>query len=412
MINKTLFTNIISLGTLQILNYLLPLITVPYLLRTIGIESFGILSFANVIIGYFLIFTDYGFNWSASRQISLNRDNNEKVSEIFSSVIIIKGIFLTLSFLILIILILLVPIIQDHWFIYIYSFGSLIGQIIFPLWLFQGLEKMKFITIVNIIGKVVFTVLIFLFVSSESDYYLVAVFNSLGFMITGLVSLIFVKKIGVKFKPQPKSSIIYQLKDGLHIFLSTISISLYTLTSTLILGLFTNYHFVGVFSSVDKIVQAAKGVYYPFSQALYPMIGLKLKEGFQNGKKILSKMLTYVGLLMLFISIVLFTFSDEIVFGVLGNKEQLSALILKVMSPLPFVVALGNIFGVQIMLNLGYNKEFGRIVFFGALIGIILTAYLSMTKGLFGTALSAIIVELFITMTLGIFTFKKVLKNI
>ncbi|HCT6486991.1 TPA: oligosaccharide flippase family protein, partial [Klebsiella pneumoniae] len=72
---KNIFSNFIFLFLLQIANYLLPLLTVPYLVRTIGIANVGLLAFAGAVCTYFQIITDFGFNLSATRQVSINRSN-------------------------------------------------------------------------------------------------------------------------------------------------------------------------------------------------------------------------------------------------------------------------------------------------------------------------------------------------
>jgi PST family polysaccharide transporter len=102
---KRFLKNFFSLAILQGLNYILPLLTLPYLIRVLGAEKFGLLAFATAIIGYFIVLTDYGFNFTATREVSLNIENNEKLNEIFSSVMIIKFMLFIISLFLLTILV-------------------------------------------------------------------------------------------------------------------------------------------------------------------------------------------------------------------------------------------------------------------------------------------------------------------
>ena len=87
--NTALLKNISYLGVVQGLNYILPLITLPYLVRVIGVEKFGVISLATAVISFFLVITDYGFNYTATREVALNKNNNEELVNIFSSVMIV-----------------------------------------------------------------------------------------------------------------------------------------------------------------------------------------------------------------------------------------------------------------------------------------------------------------------------------
>jgi len=211
---KRLTGNFFSLSILQALNYILPLITLPYLVRVLGPEKYGLISFAQAFIAYFTILTDYGFGLSATREISINRENKEKASEIFSSVMIIKIFLGVLSFVILGLVLLSVPKFGNEWLLYIFTFGT-VWQYSLSGMVFSRNREYEWITILNVIARGIFTVCIFIFIHSESDYLNVAIINSLGSIVAGIISLIIVfKNFKVKFVLPKFESIKYQLKEG------------------------------------------------------------------------------------------------------------------------------------------------------------------------------------------------------
>ncbi len=400
---RRLFENIFSLGLLQGANYILPLLTVPYLVRVLGPDYFGLLAFATATIMYVALLTDYGFNLSATHQISIYRENHEKVSKIFSSVMVIKTALMLLGFLCLIIIVSVLDKFHEHWEIYIVTFGIVVGQVLFPIWLFQGVEMMKYITYVNITSKSIFTILIFIFVESESDYLLVPFFTSLGVIFGGVWSMyIILKKMSYKFVWPEWIEIKIQLKEGWYVFFSSMAISLYTVSTTFILGLLTNNAAVGQFAAVDKIIQAAKGVYQPISQAIFPMIGRKFYDDKISALIFIKKFTKIIIIVMSFLSAFMFFFSDFIVNLILGNKFSDAVTLLKIMSPLPLVIALSNIFGIQIMLNIGMKSAFSRILTVAASIGISLSFFLVPVLQEIGTAYTLVTVETFVTIVMFI----------
>lgn len=401
---KRLWSNIFSLGILQVANYVLPLLTFPYLVRVLGPDNFGLLAFASATSMYFTLMTSYGFDLSATRMISVNRDNQYRVNEIFSAVLAIKSGLLVLSLALMALLVFSFERFSQQWEIYFLTFGIVVGQALFPVWLFQGLERMKYITYVNISAKLFFTVCIFIFVHEQEDYWIVPTLNSLGFVIAGLCSLYIAnKQFGVKFALPTMAAIREQLFDGYHVFVSSISISLYTISATFILGLFASNLTVGYYAIAEKIVQAVKGLYLPISQSIYPLISQKMDKDFDAGLVFIRKLILIIGAATAIISTLLFLLSAPIVHLLFGETSQESILLLRIMAFLPFFVALSNLFGIQTMLNLGFQLAFSQILFAAAILGIGLNFALVPAYEAVGSAVSLVVVEIFVTITMVVY---------
>ena len=181
-----LIENIASLSILQCVNYLVPLFLIPFLVRSLGLELFGLVMFAQSLSTIFIIFSDFGFTITGTRKVSILSKNKKQVSEIFWSLTTIKIGMLILLFCVLIVLIAIVPKFSSEPKLFVYSFGATIGSTIFPSWFFQGIQKMKVITVVNATAKLIFASLVIVYVTSPKDYLLVPLFNSAGFILAGV----------------------------------------------------------------------------------------------------------------------------------------------------------------------------------------------------------------------------------
>lgn len=361
---KRLLENFISLSVLQGVNYILPLITFPYLVRVLGVEKFGLLAFATATVTYFQILTDYGFNLSATREISIHRENKEKVQEIFSSVMIIKFGLLILSFVLLIILILSFDKFRKDWEVFILSFGMVVGQVLFPVWFFQGMERMKYITFLNILAKLIFTIAIFVFVHETSDYIYVPLINSLGFIVAGVMAMwIVFRNFKVSFKLPCFYDIKYQLSDGWHLFVSTVGVSLYRSADTVILGLFSSNLIVGYYSVARKILSAIQNLQSPIGQTLFPYFSNRFKLiGSYSAKNLLFKFSKFVFFIYFIISILTFIFSNQLVYIVSGQHYSYSIYDLKILSIVIVIGGLNYYFGILGLVSLGHNKYFSKSV--------------------------------------------------
>ena len=210
---NVLLANFAYLSMLQIASYLFPLLTMPYLARVIGVEGFGKIAFAAAVMIWMQTIADWGFNYTATRDVAKNRANLQLVSEIFSRVLYARILLMFLSFAILFVLILTIPKFSENRDVLLVSFLMIPGHIIFPDWFFQAMERMKFITIANILSKLTFTVAVFVFIHNREDYILQPLFVSLGFLVAGIFSLyLIVYKWGIKLIAPSFSDTILTIK--------------------------------------------------------------------------------------------------------------------------------------------------------------------------------------------------------
>lgn len=411
---KRILENMISLTGLQFASYILPLITLPYLTLVLGPEKFGLTQYAISLITYFQFFTDYGFNLSATRELAICRDDNQKISQIFSSVMFIKMCLCILSFIILLLIVMFIPKFNEDSYVYILTFGMVIGYMLFPTWLFQGLEYMRYTSILNIIGKIVFTVLIFIFIHDTTDYMLVPLINSLGYILVGILGIyIALTKFNIKITIPSIRDIKYHLREGWYVFISTIAINMYTTTNTFLLGLLTNNTLVGYYSIAEKIILAVNGLLNPISQALYPFISRTVKTDDKTRSiefiRKITKIMTLVGIVL---SAGLFIFAKPIILLLFGQSYANSVIILQIISIVPLAVSLSTVFGVETMLTFNYKKAFTSIVMIGGIIDIVLGIILITLMKEIGIAISFATTEIFITIAMFIFLQRKGIKII
>ncbi|KNB61236.1 hypothetical protein AC804_11745 [Chryseobacterium sp. Hurlbut01] len=395
---KTVGSNFAYLSVLNFVTIILPLVTFPYLVEKLGIEMFGLLAFSTSIITYFQILTDYGFNLTATKHISQNRNNVRKISEIVSSVYIIKLLLIVISFIVLLLLINVIPKLENHKLLYILTFGSVVGQSIFPVWYYQGIEKMKIITILNIFAKVLFTILIFVFIKRKSDYFLVPLFNSLGFLIIGIISsMLLYFKYKVIFYLPTKKELFFYLKDGWDIFFSNISVTLYTTSILTILGIFSNNIIVGYYSIADKIVQIIRSIMQPVSQSLFPYLASKALTKKKEVLFLNKKMLLYGGLGMSAVCILLYLLSDFIIFLITKDYSSESAQVLKILSPIPLLILFANIFALFTMIVFQRHKQYSSIIVSAGIISIPLSCVLIPIYHHIGAAITVLLIEIYVT---------------
>jgi len=386
---KRLLSNFFSLSALQGVNMILPLVTLPYLVRVLGVENFGLVNFSLSIVMFFNILVSFGFGLSATREISIHRENHQKVTNIFSSVITIQIFLAILSFLILSLLIFFIDIFRKDAMLYYASFGVVIGTVLFPTWFFQGMERMKYITYINVSFRVIFTALIFVFVQEESDYIYVPILNSMGAILGGIYSLFVIYRLFKVNIILPDINIIKeQFISSYHFFLSRVANDGSRYYATAVIGIYFGNIAVGYYSMVEKLFFAFMSLGGIVSQTIYPYMSRT------QDIKFFKKIFTSITLLAIITLIPLLYFNRELLLLVFNVEDIM-------LSNIFLIVFSGSIFGIMsalvgypLLAGLGHIKYANNSLIYASFIYLIAISISSMIfQDIYLVAFSIVIYE-------------------
>ncbi len=406
--HRRILSNFFSLSLLQVVNYVAPLLTVPYLVRVLGPEKFGIVAFVNAFVYYLMTLSDYGFRLSATRKISIFREDKARRSRVFSAVLLIKSGFATLGLVLTVVLLIAVPKFRDERLIYLYAFGVVVGNVFFLDWFFLGVERMKYITVLNLIGRGLFTAAIFVFIKKPGDYVYVPLFNSLGTIVIGAASMWFVhSRFDTRLAFPGLAALREELHDGWHVFLSVATANIYTTGMPFILGCFAPYNSVGYYTAGEKIVRAGSGLLEPFARTVYPHIGHLTSQSKEAAIVLLRKIVRVIAPLTFVISLGILVLAPQIVAVILGRRYTESIAVVRIMAFLFFAKGLGHVFLLQAMLNFRHDRAVFRIVLAAALLCVVSSLVLIPLWAHRGAALAALVPEVTMLVLSGAFVQKR-----
>jgi PST family polysaccharide transporter len=367
---KLLIENLSALYFLQFASYFLPLITIPYLVRVLGPDKFGVISLAQVLNQCFVIVTDYGFNFSVPRKISVLGEDITGISRIFNSVFTIKTLLAVLSFFLLLILVYAIPKFREYRMVYIFTFGQVIGNVLLPVWFFQGMGRIKYAASLNMVAKSIFTIAIFIFIKRQSDYIYVPVINSLGALAAGILAItLIVKRFNITIKLPNIQEIIGEVSEGWHIFTVGVIYMAYSVAVPLILGFVAPYRIVGYYSGAEKIIKMAEQIQVPLLQALYPHVSKIKYRSRAAAVLFIRKVAKMLGAFDAALFLALFIFAGQISDIVLGRQFRESVCMIRIMSFIVFAHGMWHLFA-EMMMNLGEDVNVMRITLCASIISI------------------------------------------
>lgn len=413
VITSKIVKNSLWLTILQIANTIIPMITIPYLARVLGTTKYGVFSIALNWILYLQVVVEFGFGYTGARKVALCSKNNDlkKVNRLFNSIISSRIILLIICFVLFNFIAILGDISRQVYLSMMLLFTMIIGTTFQLTWLFQGMQDMKFITIVNLISRLITTLLIFIFIKNEKDIYLYCLLYSATTVISSIISLIIAKrKYKLRFRFAKTKEIKEELIDSKELFISNAMTKIFSGIGITFLGILSTAEISGIFSAISKIPYVLTMLFLPISQSLFPHNSSTYNNNLDNYLSKIKKIMKYIYILFLIPCTIILIFRKKIILILFGSEYAIySNAIIPLI--LQFLVAIFNNFiGVQTLVATGHQKNYSKAFLISSIITVILNYLLCAKYNIYGVAYAALIAELILFSLLQI-ELKKIRYN-
>lgn len=391
-----LFKNIGFLSLSQIANYVIPLITIPYVTRVVGPDNYGLIEFATVAILYFSVIVIYGFNTTATRRIAEDSQNIKHVSTVFSTVVKTRMILLLATTLLFAVSVFTIPALRNKATLMLFTYPIVIGWAIYPDFLFQGLQRLQFVAISNFLVKALAAILIFTLIKNPEDFYLVLTINAIAQIAVGITLFAYSFKAvrGLRLVAVSLKDVLNQLKEGSYVFLSHLFTRIYVFSSILFLGFLLTDYEMGLFAASFKLIMVSQSfLFLPLTGALFPFLSNLFASDFDLYKKQFIRMfLAFIGL-TIFSCIVLMSVPEIFVGLVFGSAYSAASEYLAIMAPTLILMAISHFMLHQGLIIFKRDKIYLLLIVVVGVSSIPLNYFLIQSYGLTGAAWSKVIIE-------------------
>ena len=387
---------------LQGVNILLPFVTVPYVTRALGAESYGIFSIALNYATYFQLVIEYGFDLSAAKK-AVEVNTRGRLCRLATHVVTARLLLLALCLSITIILALANVVKGELLLCLLVLFTMLLGYAVQLNWLFMGLQDMKVITISTAIARSASVVLIFMMVSDSSHLVLYSLLYSVTFVLSGILTHLFAwRRHGIHISAPSLKGVVEEMRDGMPIFLSSATAKIISNVGVTVLSACRSASIVGSYAAVLKIPQMISMMFTPISQALYPRVNEVRMSSPRAAAKLVVRIAAPVAGAFAIGLAIMAAARGPIVSLVFGTEylECSDALI-----PLAVWVLLGivnNFMGIQLLIPFGYQRLYSTLIILDSILSLILNVSLGPEFGAMGVASAVAISEFFLSVALAI----------
>ncbi len=391
----TIFRNMASLGLLQAANYVIPVLIIPFVVRALGAESFGKVSYVQNIIAYLTILVNYGFEYSATRAIALCKENKAEQRSVFWTTIYYKLLLFLVTSLILCVLFLVWERARADRLLFAYAFLINIGFVLFPSWFFQGIEEMGKMACFNFFIKFLGGLCVVILVKNATDDGLYLLLLSLSYIVIGLYAFVYVVRrydLGWSLRGIDIRKKLFA--ESTPIFFNTLFGTVYSTFGLTYLGFHATNTDLGIYSGAYKIIIALiMLVNVPVSMSLFPAMSRKFAVSRAVGWSFFKRSLLYVTLFACLSCVVIFFASPKVVPLFLGAEFVAAIPLLRFFSVLPLLVIVASMFTIQGLYAFQLERYAPYVGLIVMCVCICVTVWLVPRWGIFGAACGYLVAE-------------------
>ena len=397
-VRSRLVQNVGALSLVQLTGYLVPIITLPYLTRVLGPQEWGRVAWMQVILGYFTSLTNWGFVWSGTRKVAVLRNDIPELSRVFLAGWAAQWGLCVVSIALFAGMISLIPLFSSMHDYLIYGAVTIVAGVLFPAWLLVGLERLKEISLIQILIRVGAVPLIIMFVNKPADGPLVVGLMALSGLVGGAASVLWMRRhLALEWHWPRPMDIASAFLDNSSTYFSNLFIDTYTSLTPVILGVISGPVAVGHFVLADKLWRVFKSMLTTVFQALFP----RLSYLFSHNCSAAIQLLLWSSLPMTAasgaVSVMLWMYARPLVQIVGGGAFSDSVVLLQWMAPLPLVTALSSIFSILILLPNDMIRQLNLVLGAAAILSMSTVWLWILWYGEEGAAINAFLAEILVT---------------
>ena len=393
--------NFIIYGFGQAINLISPLLVIPYLISKCGEEGLG-----KVGVGYSfaliaIVIVDYGSYINGTKDISINNGQRNIIEEKFTTIYISKLILVIGLLLFSVLLLYTVPFFSRDFKQLLFSLLIVIGQFINPTWFFQGIQNFKWISIINVLSKVIYLALVFLFIKKPEDYVWANAFFGIGLIFASFIGFLWIcKQYAISFQKASFSKSIELIKTEFSLTVSQLFFSFYQYAPIMMISYIGGDFMAGQYRVIDQIIMIFRTYFQMFFNFIYAEVCFKIYENSAHGLKSWLKSNGFNYLLVVFILVIFYFFAPNILAFFKVDMTTETNLISLFRVGLIIPVFMGVSFALkQLMFSFNENKAYINITILSTIISLVVMYFNIISLGLMGSFLTIIIIEFLIIIT-------------